>query len=156
MYTVAIDPGKKAVGWALFSDKNLIQCGLVINEGGPAQLNAAMEDAFQDFHAAVVVVEVPQMYQQRFLKGDPNDLIDVALAAGMAVGNLAPCGDEDIELVRPRKWKGTRPKKVCNQLTLKTLTPAELAIYENTECLASLRHNVIDAIGIGLWKAGRR
>ncbi len=148
MTMLSIDPGKHMFGWAAFEDDRLNRCGLVKGEG------------FQDMMGAFVyhrtpteiVVEIPQVYQQRMWKGDPNDLIDVAIVAG-AVAAQFRC---ETTFIRPRKWKGTRPKKVCNKLTLGTLDDGELKVYRSVDVLASLRHNVIDAIGIGLWRLGRR
>ena len=67
--------------------------------------------------------------------------------AGVVVATMAPyC---QAELVHPRVWKGQRPKDVDNRWTLSQLDADELAV-------AGKNHNVLDAIGLGLWRLKRR
>lgn len=149
---VAIDPGKRLFGWAAFEGGRLNRCGLVKGKGFQEMMGAFDVAAVAMSVPTQIVVEIPQVYQQRLHKGDPNDLIDVALIAGAAAARFR-C---ETIFIRPRKWKGSRPKGVCNKLTLKTLDREELEAYQSIAILASLRHNVLDAIGIGLWRLGRR
>lgn len=99
----------------------------------------------------VLVIELPQVYPGA-RDEDPNDLIQVARSVGMweqAVSAL------EVHLVHPRKWKGTVAKEIHNRRTLAKLEPAELALLEALKLPASKRHNVIDAIALGLWALGR-
>ena len=91
---------------------------------------------------------------QRAQVGDPNDLVDVALVAGACAG-LLPA---KVAFVKPRRWKGTAPKRVTNRRTREVLTSEEVHVYTvaMTAVPAGLRHNVLDAIGIGLWALGRK
>jgi hypothetical protein len=59
--------------------------------------------------------------------------------------------------VKPREWKGQVPKDVHHARLVKTLTPEELAMVE-ASAPPSLRHNVLDAVGIGryFFKTHRR
>jgi len=58
--------------------------------------------------------------------------------------------------VKPREWKGQVPKDVHHARLVKTLTPDEMAMVERA-APPSLRHNVLDAIGIGkYWFQSRR
>lgn len=150
MKLISVDPGKHAFGWALFEDGDFIAGGLCGND------TQAIDGDLKALGATEAIIELPQVYQQRMWKGDPNDLIEVAIVAGKAAHALAMAGATDIEFVKPRVWKGTRSKKICNKLTLDTLTSCERAAFDTIEVLASLRHNVIDAIGIGLWRLKRR
>ncbi len=152
MTLVSIDPGKHMFGWAAFEDGHLYRCGLVKGDDFQEMMQTFDIRSVAMSVPTQIVVEVPQVYQQRMWKGDPNDLIDVAIVAG-AVAARFRC---ETIFIRPRKWKGTRPKKVCNKLTLDTLDPNEMGVYQWIDVLASLRHNVLDAIGIGLWRLGRR
>jgi hypothetical protein len=103
-----------------------------------------------------MVLEVPQIYAGGG-KGDPNDLVDIAVAGGVVVGRCTRENtDQDIVYCRPRDWKGQRPKAVDNRYTLGILEESEVAIFDACGVTAGLKHNVIDAIGIGLWKLGRR
>ena len=152
MSLIAVDPAKLSVGWAAFEGARLRSCGLIRQlERGSFLLDLGR--MFADLEGPEVVIEVPQVYQQRSWAGDPNDLIDVALTAGSVQGFARLCRTI---LVRPRQWKGTRSKSVCNKLTLKSLDEGERLIYERIAVPRHLRHNVLDAIGIGLWRLERR
>lgn len=139
---LAIDPGLDT-GWAVFDDdKKLIACGL----GQPNALDGAFtRDA---------VIERPQVYSQRLMKGDPNDLITLAIQVGQYKERLEARGAY-VTLVKPHAWKGTMPKDVCNRRVLGRLAAPEMDVLEAIAAPTSKKHNVIDAIGIGLWKLGR-
>lgn len=139
----SIDPGKNEFAWALFDNKKLIKCGMCEVDNIRDLVYGVMIDE--------VVIEVPQIYMQRKWKGDPNDLIDVAVTAGRVAGQFS-----QVEFVRPRIWKGNRPKDIDNNYTLSQLISKELTILNICGVQKSKRHNVVDAIGIGLWKLGRR
>lgn len=149
---ISADPGKLSLAWAYFEDDVLQQCGL-IREKKRQKLHEAFAYEFGFVDVELAIVEVPQVYQQRFLKGDPNDLIEVALTAGAF---LSAANALEIDTVRPRGWKGTRPKEVCNALTLKTLSETEKKVLGSCGVPRSLAHNIMDAVGIGLWTLGRR
>lgn len=140
---LAVDPGTKAVGWAVLSGypRRLTSCGFV-----PV-------DVFPDcWYPSELVIEVPQVYPQRAWKGDPNDLIDVALAAGIVIGRVH-C--TKVRTPRPHQWKGTCPKEIHQRRVLALLDMSERAILEGCGAPKSKLHNVVDAIGLGLWAAGR-
>ena len=155
MSLLAIDPAKKSIAWAFFHEQSLENCGfLPFDSFDELHRKIQALEEFLAFHLSDIVIEIPQIYNQRYWKGDPNDLIDVAFSAGAALGYINPYGE--VLLVRPKEWKGSRPKDVDNRHTLKLLTEEEMAIYERMDLAKSLRHNVIDAIGIGLWAVERR
>jgi len=145
MNLIAIDPGKHAVGWAAFGDDGLSACGM-LEIGALGYLAGRRPD--------VAVIEVPQIYDRRRWKGDPNDLIDVAIAAGMA--RQALCDAAEVVLVKPAAWKGQRAKAIDTEYTSGLLSLPERAVIDRCGVAKSKRHNVIDAIGIGLWRLGRR
>lgn len=143
---LTIDPGKKSVGWAEFSDKKLSNCGLV---------SVTWHDLLGQIpcmYITHIVIEVPQVYQQRLLKGDPNYLIDVSLVAG---GIAARSGLRKPEFIRPRVWKGNVPKDIMTKRIVDHMDADEFDIFEAIDVPKGLQHNVLDAIGIGLWKVGR-
>lgn len=144
---VSIDPGVHAVGWAQFAPR-LVACGLV--RGDLVELRIALAAPLSG--AAVVVVEVPQVYPRA--KVDPNDLVDVAVVAGMVLG-LAP-QSSDVVVVHPSTWKGQRPKDIDARLTRSLLDVDERRLVDDVDVPRSLRHNVVDAVGIGLWRLSRR
>lgn len=155
---IAIDPGKRSLGWARFDydlhDQRLAACGLLRWKDWAAMCGGMLwlYERLGGEQSGEIVIEVPQVYQQRHWKGDPNDLVDVALVAGAAGVKFGPT----VLFVRPREWKGSRPKKADHALTLSRLSPDELAELDQVDAPKSLRHNVLDAIGMGLWKLGRR
>jgi hypothetical protein len=144
---IAIDPGKD-LGWAVIREGKLSKAGLVKSD--LEHLEAKFVRAVPEYAFDVAVIEIPQVYQQTFWKGDPNDLISVALTAGVVVAALSRRGTK-IELVKPHAWKGTRPKDVDNKFTEGLLSTEEAAALGKKR-----NHNILDAIGIGLWRAGRR
>jgi len=152
---IAIDPGKAGLGWASFVGDRLSSVGLLVCKSlteTTEVLTRMMGRACPP--PSTVVIEVPQVYQQRLQKGDPNDLIDVAVIAGIAAGVAAQFVEP--QPVRPHAWKGNRPKAIDNAYTLSLLSEEEKLVLDGCGAPKSKLHNVIDAIGIGLWKLGRR
>lgn len=96
-----------------------------------------------------IVLEVPQVYQMTG-KGDPNDLIHLA---GI-VGGIAAIANRPTVTLRPREWKKQVKKEVMLARIENRLSPDERKCI-NRGMPANLRHNVIDAIGIGLYVCGR-
>jgi hypothetical protein len=98
--------------------------------------------------ARQVVIECPQVYMGAKNKGDPNDLIDVAVTVGALIA-VYGAFSWDLHIVKPATWKGQTPKAVTKNRLQKQLSTAEgeIAMWSN--------HNVVDAIGIGCWKLGR-
>ena len=132
MILLAIDPGRDT-GWAQFLDGTLIACGLT----HPDQYR----DVFPRIVANKAIIERPQIYP-----GARNGDDIVTLSARMgAIQALLDCECEEIS---PARWKHQTPKEVHNRRVLAKLTDPEKAIMPRN-------HNVIDAVGLGLWKLGR-
>lgn len=139
---LAIDPGKHT-GFAIFEE------GMLVNAGVWAvHLKNAVPNDVSWIGPADIIIEIPQVYPSRLQKGDPNDLITVAFGAGLVAGRF-PCAR--LHLVKPHQWKGTVPKEIHNRRVQLALNEKERAIAASTKVLASVRHNMIDAIGLGLW-----
>lgn len=138
---LCIDPSKPGnnTGVAVFESRVLVQCALW------GEKLAAAE------RCEVLVIELPQVYPGA-REEDPNDLIQVARSVGMWE-QATECNE--VYLVHPRKWKGTVAKEIHNRRTLAKLEPRERALLEALYLPASKRHNVIDAIALGLWATGR-
>jgi hypothetical protein len=131
---LAIDPGTHT-GWALFGGRNqLIACGL----GDPPVERAVS-----------VVIEIPQIYPQHPVP--PNDLITLAFLAGRYVGR-ATC---EVSTVFPHQWKGNLSKENCAARVRFRLSPEEKEVVDVLDIPAKQLHNVMDAIGIGLFALGR-
>lgn len=140
---LAIDPGSYT-GWALF-DENILghflcECGLVI----PARWDTLVSLASQ--WEPSVIIEEPTIYPHS--KARPADVMALQLKVGQLKGRFEAIGCQ-VELVQPRTWKRQVPKPIHNIRTLKALSDAERRIAKGK------RHDVIDAIGLGLWKLGR-
>jgi hypothetical protein len=93
------------------------------------------------------ISEVPQVYRAGASKGDPDDLIQLAGVVGVFSALFSATTYTG---VKPREWKGQVPKDVHHARLVKTLTPEELAMVE-ASAPPSLRHNVLDAVGIGRY-----
>ena len=152
MRLVAVDPGKN-LGFAAFQNGFLLDCGLFVCED-TRELTKNLFHSCDVVKPDQAVIELPRVFPQKSWKGDPNDLIQVAKIAGIAIAALSPfC---DVDEIYPQEWKGNRPKDVDNKHTISLLKDFELDIYNALHVPKNLRHNVIDAIGIGLWRLKRR
>ena len=156
---IAIDPGVHGCGVAFLINGKL-KVAYYIPTAEECPLHSF------DIHAAdatevVFILEKPQIYKTRLLKGDPNDLIDVAVAGGEMLGKLrtiarchVPVHRIAVEKIKPALWKKQLPKEVVQERVKPKLTPQELAVVVKPKP-ASLMHNVWDAVGIGLWGVKR-
>lgn len=160
MRFLTIDPGKKIVGWAVFervpgqSFTRLSDCGLLRAETPREMLIQSDRAGIRDIEWAEVIVECPQAYSQRERqKGPQQDLIDIAIMGGLVAG-FAVSNMPVITFVHPHAWKGSVEKDAMSRRILKRLDPDEVTIVDRLRP-ASLVHNAVDAVGIGLWKLGR-
>jgi hypothetical protein len=137
---LALDPGAHG-GWAIYWDGQLRDAGLF---RWPQERPVRPEGAFvvceQPSHAAV----------------DVRDVIQLSIRVGRIV-EWYYCQGVKVDLVEPGQWKGSTPKEIHHQRVARALRPRE---RERAEALAlrvaaSYRHNVWDAIGLGLWWLGR-
>lgn len=155
---VAIDPGLACTGWSWWVGGQFRGGGIVRGERGGNAVDVgrlvgrtALE-AVGGAKVDVVVYERMAVYQFTAQKGDQNDLILLAEVAGAACGVIdAPAN----EPVTARAWKGQVPKDIMHARCLGRLTREEAATVDGVKTPGSLRHNFLDALGIGLWKAGR-
>lgn len=155
---VSYDPGSKAAGVALWDDDTRQLAAAWLARGDDWRDTAARAFkrlcGFVPMDALTVfAIEKPQVYTQRKQGGDPNDLITVALNAG-AFGMCAEFCGADVLVYRPHKWKGQVPKKIAIKRFKRKLVAEEIARIELPSA-RSLRHNIWDAIGVGLYYWGR-
>lgn len=162
---VACDPGLRGTGVAVFKDKKLIRAAYVKSpcekERGPTAWYAmanAVRDWFVEPWTAqetpapqvdVLCVEIPRIYPGP-RKLDTDDLIQLAGVDGalsFAIPAAAWKG------YYPRDWKGTVAKIVMTARIALRLSDAEDATIE--PCAPSLKHNILDGVGIGLHYLGR-
>lgn len=104
-----------------------------------------------------VVIECPQVYRGGLQKGDPNDLIKLAVRVGRYVERLTPHAGV-VELVLPAHWKGQIKKPTHHARMRRKLSETEGALLDRTLAAvttAKSREDVSDAVALGLWKLGR-
>lgn len=150
--TLAIDPGLDT-GWAIIDERGwLIACDL----GEPPLHLAAIER---------VIIERPQVYAGRQSKGNPNDLITLAIQVGRYTERFSRF---PVEHVLPREWKGTvNPDVLCRRVYSalsaedraiidRILTPLAQQPLSHETLTSGRRHNVLDAVGLARWSVGSR
>lgn len=147
MKLVTIDPGTEQAGFALFTEGVLVRAELIVEKGTTKEQRAwkvAKKLGALYEKDSELVIEHPQVYTRG--PGDPDDLLALALVVG---GVLALC--DGGEIVRPAQWKGQVPKKIMSARILKALSDEERILTDKIKN----NHNVLDAIGVGLWKLKR-
>ncbi len=140
---LAIDPGV-STGWAYFdADHKLVRCGA--GDDVPP-----IEGHLSPVH--VLVIERPQIYTARQMKGDPNDIVTLALQAGGYMYRFKAQGAK-VVTVLPGEWKGQVPKDIHHPRIFKKLSLEEAAVCGlggkglGKKALADM----MDAIGIGQY-----
>ena len=134
---LALDPGEFQ-GWSLFNaeDRRLLACGLGDGPSVPV-----------GHEKTAIVVECPQIYNSGTSKANPASIIKLAVRVGVQLERYRTCTPY---LVSPRAWAGQVPKKVRHERLLATLPDLDWSKVAS-KITPSKRHNVLDAIGIGLW-----
>ena len=157
-YLIAIDPGA-TTGVAIFA-AGLAACdtdsrlrGVRLIKGSHGINTLEIPRLLYAFPRSDVVCEVPQSYSGSIVS--KQSLLKLSFRAGYLVGQLRP---REVTAVKPREWKGQAPKAVDHNRTRRILTIEELdvLIAEMGRYRKSEQHNIMDAVGIGLWKLGRR
>jgi hypothetical protein len=165
MHILAIDPGLRGSGVALFHEesKTLLRAEYVKGSatGERAEAWRVMADAVHSWAAPWnidlrMVIEFPQVrkkeHQVAKKKGvDPNDLIQLAAVVGALVTMRSQKGTPIVRL--PEEWKGQVPKKIHHERALSRLSDAERAVIP--KLAESTLHNVLDAVALGLTQLGR-
>lgn len=136
---LAIDSGANT-GWALFDSAGALRaCGLKV-----------MPDEWPE-PITRIVVERPHTGRTH---ARAKDIITLAIRAGEVGGIWSYITGVTPEYIEPSRWKGQVPKKRMNEIVEAKLTPQELKLLNNIRP-KSAQHNVLDAIGIGLFLVGR-
>lgn len=156
---VGIDPGLRGCGVAILINRTVVAAKYVKNEcreerGPKAWVSmASAVSSFVDAHLAhnkgplALVQEVMKVYPKQ--KGDAADLLELNGVNG-AIAALVPANTYQAYFARD--WKGQVPKEIHNSRIEAKLQTAEAAVIDSIQ---SLRHNVLDAIGIGFYYVGR-
>lgn len=151
---IAIDPGKRSSGVAMFDSNGKLVRAFLTNKDsikGSRRLDwvfSAGEFTIEPLEH--VVIEMPKVYPGA-AKTNLNDLLDLAAVVG-AHAMRAYRRQASVQLVHPQEWKGQVPKKIMNARVLSKLSGEEQATIEGA---GAKTHNILDAVGIGLWYLGR-
>lgn len=157
---LAIDPGKTAHGWALFEDGLLKDCGLVRHRDSVALarlLDKELKDKYWVSGFDTLVIEDQEIYR-RPGKGNknPNDMLAVAFSSGCVAQQFS-----HLPLTRPlpRVWTKGQKKEIRHARLLDPLrspmSDDELAMVLAFKAPKTLKHNVIDAVALGLYALKR-
>lgn len=161
MNLLSIDPGVTCCGWAYWHDKSLIYCGLSRTKEKSIEERIRAHDLYHWLDSIdSIVIEKPEVYQQRFWKGDPRDLVELAMVVGGIIASFPY--SVTVRTVFPKEWKGSIPKEISEKRTLAKLSETEKQVLEKPEVFGepstappSLLHNLMDAVGLGIWMLGR-
>ncbi len=137
---LAIDPGTDS-GWAIFGDTGRLQaCGLGM--------------VSEDVEPCKVYIECPKLRPRG--EKNPNAVLAVARNAGEWGGRCLSLGCE-VVYITPNDWKGSTPKNISHARVWAALSEPEKSVVDKAlrGMAPGKRHNVLDAIGIGLWGVKR-
>lgn len=162
---ITIDPNLRGCGVALWDEQfpvlraaayveNPVQAGRGYECHVPLAL--AVNDwvgKVRGFRYGKCIVEMPRVYPG-MPKTDLNDLLDVA-GVGGAVSAALSHAPSDVHIVHvfPSEWKGNMPKQDMLKRIRSKLSGEEILQVQKTN--KSDTEDILDAIGIGLWRLGR-
>jgi hypothetical protein len=164
---LSIDPGispTSGTGWALFhqsgSSSELRVAGLARPSDGElvVRCRGIVEQVIRgigDIVLNALVLEHMVVYPLPRMKGDPNDLLALAVLEGVFLG--LPVPTSGVHLLPARAWKGQVPKEVIRDRIEAALAQPEREVLKGALAgvNGSVRHNVYDAVGLGLYALGR-
>jgi hypothetical protein len=135
---VSYDPGEWP-GWAYWREGKLVSCGK-----GKGLVGAQW-----------CACELPRIYPMGKSKARPNDLIKLAVGAGRLTASWP---EEQLIWLPPHEWKGQVPDHILYDRIREALSLEELdRLNEGLSPYAKGKHhNILDAVGIGLYALKRR
>ena len=157
---LSIDSGFRYFGYAVLTQDEILGAGLATNEQ-PSDTPSWPKSSFppnflslayllNDFVWAerpVALIEFPQVHRDT---PNPNDILKLSAACG-AYTSLLQAAGFSVQWVSPREWKGNVPKSIMFKRILAKVREEEYPRIDNPK-----NHNVIDAVGIGLWRIKRQ
>lgn len=132
---ITIDPGVHAAGVAWWDGSRLVKACYAKKAAWPELFDGGRD-----------VVFVERQYLTR-KHPRPQDIVELAYHAGLIAAYAAGPGGIVNEIL-PVTWKGNVPKEIQNARTFAKLTEPERTVIQMA---GSRSHNVLDAIGIGLY-----
>lgn len=135
---LSIDPGVDT-GWALWRDSDqLVACGV----SDPREKVTGQ--------VGFVILERPQVYRARLSKGDPNNIVTLAIQVGRYAQWFESRGAH-IAMCIPHDWKGNLPKDIHHARVWGELSPAQRDVVNRCGQVVppSKLHNLMDALALG-------
>lgn len=140
---VAIDPGKRICGLAVFVD------GVLVSAGEPRPVDVVRTAMavllINDVDTEDWVAETPQNYPGERAKEEDLETLRRVLA------NIEISAGVKLKRHKPRAWKGQVPKEIHHERIRAALTESERALVD---ALPRTR-DALDAVGLGLFVLGR-
>ncbi len=164
MILLAVDPSIRSSGIAVFTDDVLTYAGrIVVKPTGRIGPGDILERAVQmgdtictrmfPILPDIVAVEWPQIYRGPKSKGDPNDLPGLACVAGAIAARFPGA---TLAAYTPAEWAGQIPKVTIGNALESVRAKRILSRLSCAERkLVPAQHDVIDAVGIGLFHLSR-
>lgn len=153
---ISIDPGLRGCGVAIWRPTGELERAEYVLGAKAARDSVAwiamatgIYHAVERYDPHALAIELPRTYGGRAAKGDANDLIQLAAVVGAITVRLRL----PTTTYLPDHWKGQTSKDVTKNRVEERLSPAEHARIV-WPC-ASLRHNVIDGIALGMFHLRR-
>lgn len=150
---LCVDPGKNTCGVALFVNETF-QVGALLSAESTFDLACVIEEwwytqrvRFCLSKCDVLIVEGQQVYGG-LGHANPNDLLPLAYLAGAVFARIQATNKQ---MPLPRQWKGSLKKEIFTRRILSGLRKEELITLDEVACPKAKLHNVVDAIGLGLW-----
>ena len=155
---ISVDPGKKHAAAAVWSSGGLLRGAVYVTGKGAVNtgdsLVEGLESYFPDNYVLEIAIECMQVYTPGKSKGDPNDLIQVAIMVGAFCGFIGAHSPPTI--YPPADWKGQAPKGVMQERILEVLSIEEREnLGKGLTGHSTKDHNIYDAVGIGLFHLRR-
>lgn len=150
---VTFDPGSQT-GWAVFLRGKLRACGYC------SKKKLWEEKVWKAVRTgSLVVVEIPILYHTH-KERNPQAVLTNGILGGEIKGFALARGALVEEVSPARKWKGTIPKVkagekyLIEERVLLALSSKECQLIKKSKSARArgLNHNLIDAVGIGLWR----
>lgn len=166
---IAFDPGLRCSGISFFADGVLVDARIArISQGAGRDCRGAHAMASAVLKTVAdrpldppveVIYERPQVYMSG-AGGDPDDVMQLAYVNGAVAGRLTTIHrprDLRFKGYYARQWKGQVPKNIHHSRVREALDDDELGRLDSglDGVAASLRHNALDAVGLGLTQVHR-
>lgn len=152
---LSIDTGFRYFGYAVFGSEGLIHAGLskdtstsddwdIWTKQPPSFLHVVnVIKAFEWVESPRAVIEYPKMRRDT---PNPEAIVKLSAACGALTGILQ-AGGFSVLWVEPHSWKGSVKKDVFTKRLLAKIPQCDYCKIENIK-----DHNILDAVGIGLWQ----